>query len=83
MKDPSQTPLTLAVTINGANLVLEVDTGAAESIISETTFHRLWADATSMHIYMYMREMLAIKGSLSVNVCCRNVRALLDLLVVA
>lgn len=91
MKDPSQTPLTLAVTINGADLVMEVDTGAAASIISETTFRRLWADAasspslqkTNMRLRTYTGEMLAIKGSISVNVCCRNVRALLDLLVVA
>ena len=91
VKDPSQTPLTLAVTINGADLVMEVDTGAAASIISEITFHRLWADAaarpslkkTNMRLRTYTGEMLVIKGSISVSVCCRSVRALLDLLVVA
>ena len=70
---------------------MEVDTGAAASIINETTFHQLWADAaarpslkkTNMRLRTYTGEMLVIKGSISVSVCCRSVRALLDLLVVA
>ena len=36
-----------------------------------------------MRLRTYMGEMLVIKGSISESVCCRSIRALLDLLVVA
>ena len=38
---------------------------------------------TNMRLRTYTGEMLVIKGRISVSVCCRSVRALLDLLVVA
>ena len=35
-------PLTVSLTLNGANLIMEIDTGAARSIISDKTFTQLW-----------------------------------------
>ena len=35
-------PLTVPLTLNGANLIMEIDTGAARSIISDQTFTQLW-----------------------------------------
>ena len=35
-------PIKVTVQINGANLEMEVDTGAASSVISAATFQQLW-----------------------------------------
>ena len=35
-------PLTVSLTLNGANLIMEIDTGAARSVISDNTFTQLW-----------------------------------------
>ena len=35
-------PLTVSLSLNGANLIMEIDIGAARSVISEKTFTELW-----------------------------------------
>ena len=35
-------PLIVLLSLNGANLIMEIDTGAARSVISEKTFTELW-----------------------------------------
>ena len=36
--------MTVPLTLNGANLIMEIDTGAARSIISDQTFTQLWPE---------------------------------------
>ena len=35
-------PLRVLLTLNGANLIMEIDTGATRSVISDKTFIQLW-----------------------------------------
>ena len=42
--DEARAPLTVQMRLDGVPLQMEVDTGAAISIISESTFKRLWTD---------------------------------------
>eukprot|EP00731_Ephydatia_muelleri_P012303 Em0006g1197a len=46
VKDRPHPPLTLSVCLNEAKLRMEVDTGAAVSLISDATFKSLWPEAS-------------------------------------
>ena len=46
VKDRPHPPLTLSVPLNEAKLRMEVDTGAAVSLISDATFKSLWPEAS-------------------------------------
>ena len=57
------------VSLNGAMLQMEIDTGTALTLISETTFSELWPrgnsphlESTSIHLQTYSGEELKVVG---------------------
>ena len=82
-------PYTTSTIINGAHLRMEIDTGAALSLISETTYRRLWSteyaprlSPTNIRLRTYTGEGLKVKGSALVTVQCNGQHEDLNLLVV-
>ena len=74
------------VCINKQKLVMEVDTGAALSLISEETysskFSNLKLKPTDVQLRTYSGELISVLGSLNVNVEHESQTAVLPLLVV-
>ena len=77
--------------INKASLEMEVDTGAAASVISEVTYKTLWKEKcnerpplkhTNALLRTYTGERLRILGRISVQVCYQKQEANLGLLVI-
>ena len=69
VQDPSRKPVTLRVLLNDSPLEMEVDTGAAASVISEKTYWALWPKQrrpllqdTSILLRTYTGEQLKVKG---------------------
>ena len=69
---------------------MELDTGATVSLISEITYHKLWPESqqpqlhsSSRQLQTYTGEELAVRGSLSIEVCYKQQIKILPLLVVA
>lgn len=69
VQDPSRKPVTLPVLLNDSPLEMEVDTGAAASVISEKTYWALWPkhrrpqlQDTSILLRTYTGEQLKVKG---------------------
>eukprot|EP00731_Ephydatia_muelleri_P017292 Em0010g390a len=67
--DKVHPPLTVTVEVNKAKLCMEVDTGAADSILSESTFQRLWPEGarpllrqSAVMLRTYSGEKLSIRG---------------------
>ena len=67
--------LALPVTLNGVNLTMEIDTGAAKSVISENTFTQLWPNhkapsvkSTSATLKTYTGEKIKPVDVISVSV---------------
>ena len=64
----------VTVTVDQAELKMEVDTGASASIVSETTHHKLWGaksltlQKTEVNLHTYTGENLKICGRISVDV---------------
>ena len=90
VQDPSRKPVTLRVLLNDSPLEMEVDTGAAASVISEKTYWALWPKQrrpqlqdTSILLRTYTGEQLKVKGQVSVAVCYGGTTMSLNLLVVA
>eukprot|EP00731_Ephydatia_muelleri_P005042 Em0002g1218a len=89
-RGPSRKPVTLRVLLNDSPLEMEVDTGAAASVISEKTYWGLWPKQrrpllqdTSILLRTYTGEQLKVKGQVSVAVCYGGTTMSLNLLVVA
>ena len=68
-------PITTTVLVSGASLVMEVDTGASASIISENTYRNSWTTEqaprlrpTTNHLCTYTKEALEVKGVITVLV---------------
>ena len=64
---PPQKPLEVDVIVEGKKLVMELDTGAALSLVSKETFTCLWPEhplqETSTRLKMYSGEQLsAVSG---------------------
>ena len=62
-------PYVVTMQINGAELPMEVDTGASLTLISKTTFDRLWdariapnLQSTSSKLQTYTREDIEVLG---------------------
>ena len=78
------------MTVDDATLEMDVDTGAAASVISKETYDRLWRRPTkptlkpsSMLLRTYTGERLTICGMISLDVKYKDRKARLDLLGVA
>ena len=65
-------PITVELEIQGKPVVMEVDTGAAVSVISETTYKDLFSNITLNEVPMglktYTRERIPVLGELTVEV---------------
>lgn len=82
-------PMLVTVSLNGSGLEMAVDTGASLSVISTTTYHRLWpaSAAPVMHnsdakLAMYTGESIPIAGAITVQVAYQDQEKELELLVV-
>jgi len=60
------------LTLGGRSLCMEVDTGAAPSIVSEKTYHKLFPEMplqpTSVRLHTYSGEPLTVLGEQEVEV---------------
>ena len=89
VKDRNNHPMQVTATINAANLLLEVDTGATLSIISQNTYETLWADGkipllqpSGARLRTYTGEEIKVMGNLEVDVKLNGQEERLNLLVV-
>ena len=77
------------LTVNGATLSMEVDTGASVSLISENTYRSTWLtkkrpplQPSDARLYTYPGELIQVLGTISVTVCYKDQVKQLSLLVV-
>ena len=91
VSDVSLAPFRVPMEINKASLEMEVDTGAAASVISEVTYKTLWKEKcnerpplkhTNALLRTYTGERLRILGRISVQVRYQKQEANLGLLVI-
>ena len=79
-------PLYTNVLVNGKDLVMEIDTGAAVSIISETQCKQLFPnvklDKSSIQLRTYTGEKLPVLGQINVSAQYEDQMKSLDLVVV-
>ncbi|XP_061714623.1 uncharacterized protein K02A2.6-like [Cydia pomonella] len=81
-------PIRANVDINGTKLLMEIDSGASRSIISEETFKKLWfnpppLNTTNVKLVTWSRAPLRVLGLLHVRVVLGDKEAQCELLVVA
>ena len=80
-------PLTVLVTINGKSVVMEIDTGSAVSIISDTVFSSVFELAnlqeTEVKLCTYSGEQLPVKGKITCEVSYNGQSYTLPLIVLA
>ena len=83
-------PIRVTVRASRADLEMEVDTGAASSIIGATTYRRLWSKdhapilhPTKKRLCTYTREPLDVVGVIHVTASYQSQTAELELIVVA
>ncbi len=82
-------PITITVLVDEEELLMEVDTGASVSLISEVTYKELWTEnkphlrKTNVKLRTYSGEFLNVLGSVTVNVTYGNQKKNLPLMVVA
>ena len=83
----SSDPITVEVSINGENLSMEEDTGAAVSLVPEAVRKRLWPKLVLQHtpvkLKTYSGSSLEVKGQAFVEVQYKEQKASLPLLVIA
>ena len=82
-------PFIVTLQIEGANVPMEVDTGASMTLISQATFNKLWSaemaptlNPTSSKLRTYTGEKIEVKGAANVNVSFQEQHKQLELLVV-
>jgi len=72
----STRPITVTLELNGKSVVMEVDTGAAVSLMSEATQKKVFPDAqlqkTSVKLHTYTEESLSVIGTMEVQVRYAN-----------
>ena len=83
------TPMQVKLTVSDAEIPMEVDTGAALSIISDDTYRSVWAsdDAPLLKpctacLKTYTDDIIPVKGALDVQVTHRDTSKQLSLIVV-
>ena len=83
-------PVYVTLQVNQADLTMEVDTGAAFSVISEETYNNLWSHTSAPVLKQvngpllktYTGEPISLKGLIRVPVIYNDQSKMLDLLVV-
>ena len=85
----STPPIRVELTVNGAPLTMEVDTGASVSLISDQTYRTTWTAAkrpplqpSDTRLYTYSGELIEVLGIITVTVCYKQQTKQLSLLVV-
>ena len=72
VQDHRTKPLQVTVELNGKSVVMEVDTGAAVSLMSETTQRNLFPNTelqqTAVKLHTYTAESLSVVGTMEVKV---------------
>ena len=85
--DKSSTPIEVDLTISGKTVTMEVDTGAAVSLVSEETKQRLFPSMalwkSSVRLQTYTAEQMVVRGELQVEVGYGTQSKTLTLIVVA
>ena len=83
-------PLAITVQVNQTDLQMEIDTGAAVSLISEKTYKTQWSSqmqpklkASDVRLHTYTKESIDVLGSIVVEVVYKGQKKSLLLLVVA
>ena len=80
------TPIVVPVEINHKRVSMELDTGAAVSLVSEETYNQHWAqqqlEESNTRLKTYSAEYLDTLGSMSVNVCYGDQQVMLPLVVI-
>ncbi len=69
LRSKANHPIELEVTLNGAKTTMELDTGASRSIISETTYRKLWKEPpvlepSTVQLQTYTGEKLEVLGQI-------------------
>ena len=83
-----QKPITVNISADGKNLRMDLDTGAAVSVMSERTYHSLWPQdgpslqPTTINLRTYTGEPIRIKGSISLSVVHNQQKLTLPIVVV-
>ena len=83
-------PINVEVKLNDMPVTMELDTGASLSIMSESTFNKLWSgkskpplSAAEIELRTYTGELVDICGKINVNVSYGDSSKYLPLLIVA
>ena len=84
--EESTRPITIELLINNKPLMMEVDTGAAVSLISEATMKKLLprmkVQPSNMTLKTYTKEQMKVLGKIEVNVEYGEQKEVLSLIVV-
>ena len=81
-------PIQVKMRVNSVEMVMELDTGAALSVISERTYQKMWPhgapdlEPSTVSLHTYTGEQLEVLGSVSVQVEYKDQHECLPLLVV-
>ena len=74
----SQSPYLVTLHVDGVPLQMEIDTGSSLSLISESTFWRLWPNRTLedslTNLTMYSGAQLQVLGTVDIQVCQAGTR---------
>ncbi|XP_052751027.1 uncharacterized protein K02A2.6-like [Galleria mellonella] len=81
-------PITAEVIIDGVKLLMEVDSGASRTIMSEETYKKLWSTppplrATTLKLVTWTRDPIKVLGVANVRVILANKEAQCELVVVS
>ena len=86
MGSPSRHPFVVAVKFNEKHLQMEVDTGAAMSVISRRTYKRLFSDLKlqkpTVHLKTYTGEEISLVGQITARATYGEQTRILSLIVV-
>ena len=89
VRDSKLALLRIHARVSGADLEMEIDTGAARSVISKATFERIWIPGnapalkeTTSRLKTYTGELIKVCGEIEVDVRLERRHALLSLIVV-
>ena len=82
----SDQPYVLDVQLDGKPIRMEIDTGAALSLVSEQTFRSLFplrsVETSKVHLQTYSGEVISVEGQVQLAVSYQDQKAMLPLVVV-
>ena len=82
----SDQPYVLDVQLDGKPIRMEIDTGAALSLVSEQTFRSLFplrsVETSKVHLRTYSGEVISVVGQMQLAVSYQDQKAMLPLVVV-